>query len=218
MRIAIVGSGRMGGTLGTIFAMSGHSVAFSYARSRSKLERLAERAGPSCRAETPSEAVRDADVVLLAVHWSRLDDVLAVAGSLAGKTVVTCCVPLDEADEELVVAHRRSGAEELASRLPGSTVVAAFQTTPSELLMEVFGRRHERPRPSLVICGDEPASKAVVAGLVNETGYDPVDAGHLRIARLIEPFAMLTAQLAYGMGTGPAWAYRFGRLENVLEG
>lgn len=73
MRIDILGSGLMGGKLGTIFAQAGHEVTFSYARSRDKLEKLAGNAKGNAHVGTPAEAVKDADAVLLAVHWSRLD-------------------------------------------------------------------------------------------------------------------------------------------------
>src|SRR3954452_7805616 len=87
VRIGILGSGLMGGKLGTIFARAGHDVVFSYSRSVKKLERLASDAGGGARAGTPAEAVKDADALLLAVHWSRLDDVLEKAGDLSGKVI-----------------------------------------------------------------------------------------------------------------------------------
>jgi len=76
MRVGILGSGLMGGKLGTIFARAGHEVVFSYARSEQNLKRLAREVQGNARAGTPSEAAQEADVVLLAVHWSRIDDVL----------------------------------------------------------------------------------------------------------------------------------------------
>jgi 8-hydroxy-5-deazaflavin:NADPH oxidoreductase len=85
MRIGILGSGLMGGKLGTLFARAGHEVVFSYARSKAKLTKLARAAGGNARAGTPSEAAQGADAVLLAVHWSRLDDVLGQAGDLSEK-------------------------------------------------------------------------------------------------------------------------------------
>ena len=87
MRIGILGSGLMGGKLGTIFARAGHEVVFSYARSEKKLKKLAIDAGRKARAGTPGEAVLQADAILLAVHWSRVDDVLKQAGNLAGKSL-----------------------------------------------------------------------------------------------------------------------------------
>ena len=89
MRIGILGSGLMGSKLGTIFARAGHDVVFSYSRDRKKLEQLAKDAGKNALVGTPAEATRDADAVLLAVHWTRVDDVLAQAGALSGKVLLT---------------------------------------------------------------------------------------------------------------------------------
>src|SRR3989441_6036395 len=94
MRVGILGSGLMGGKLGTIFARAGNEVVFSYARSKQKLEKLARGAKGKARAGTPDEAARGADVVLLAVHWSRMDDVLKQAGDLSGKVLISCSLPL----------------------------------------------------------------------------------------------------------------------------
>src|SRR6266513_3570589 len=109
MRIGILGSGLMGGKLGTIFARTGHEVVFSYARSEQKLKKLAREAKGNARAGTPREAAKDADALLLAVHWSRMDDVLQQAGDLSGKVVVTCSLPMNAEDTELALAHTTSG-------------------------------------------------------------------------------------------------------------
>jgi len=142
MRIGILGSGLMGGKLGTIFARAGHDVVFSYARSPNKLERLARDAGGKARAGSPREAAQQAEAVLVAVHWSRVDDVLQQAGNLSG---------------------------------------------------------------------DEGKAKQVAATPIRDAGFDPVDAGALRIARYTEPFALLVGELAYGRDGGPELAYRFER-------
>ena len=209
MRIGILGSGRMGGKLGTLFARVGHDVVFSYARSEQKLKRLARNAGKTARAGTPREAARDADAVLLAVHWSRVEDVLKQAGDLSGKIIVTCSLPMNADDTELVVAHDISGAEALAKLARRAKVVAAFGTVPSEVLFSVFEARRRATRPSLVYCGDDRDAKDAVAGLIRDVGFDPVDAGPLRIARYTEPFTLLIAQLAYEGDRGPELAYRF---------
>lgn len=211
MRIGILGSGLMGGKLGTIFARAGHEVVFSYARSREKLERLAREAGGNARAGTPAEAARDADALLLAVHWNRIDDVLKQAGELSGKVVITCSLPMNDDDTALVIAHTSSGAEELARRVPGTRVVSAFGTVPSEVLFSVFEGHGGGARPSLVYCGDDADANEVAAALIRDVGFDPVDAGPLRIARYAEPFALLIAQLAYEGDEGPELAYRFER-------
>jgi len=211
MRIGILGSGLMGGKLGTIFARAGHEVVFSYARSEQKLKRLAKGAAGKARAGTPREAAQDADAVLLAVHWLRFDDVLKQAGDLSGKVVVTCSLPMNEENTELVVGLGSSGAEELARKIPKARVVAAFNTVPSEVLFDVYEGKRKASRPSLVYCGDDRRGKELAASLIRDVGFDPVDAGPLRIARYTEPFALLVAQLAYEGEGGPEVAYRFER-------
>src|SRR5213593_3772492 len=118
MRIGILGSGLMGGKLGTIWARAGHEVVFSYARSEQKLTKLAREAGGKARAGTPREAAQEADALLLAVHWTRMDDVLAQAGDLSGKVIVTCSLPMNADDTGLVLGRTTSGAEELAKKIP----------------------------------------------------------------------------------------------------
>jgi len=211
MRIGILGSGLMGGKLGTIFARAGHQVVFSYARSERKLVRLAREAGAKARAGTPREAAQHADAVLLAVHWLRFDDVLKQAGDLSDKVVVTCSLPMNEDDSALVVGTTSSGAEALAKKIPKARVVAAFNTVPSEVLFDVYDTRRRARRPSLVYCGDDRRGKELAAGLIRDAGFDPVDAGPLRIARYTEPFALLVGQLAYEGEGGPELAYRFER-------
>jgi len=213
MRVGILGSGRMGGKLGTLFARAGHEVVFSYARSRAKLERLAREARHGARAGTPREAAQDADALLLAVHWSRLGDVLKQAGDLSGKVILSCSLPMNASDTALVVARTSSGAEALARRIPKARVVSAFNTVPSEVLFDVFEARRRSKRPSLVFCGDDRRAKKVAVQLIRDVGFEPVDAGPLRIARYTEPFALLVAQLAYEGSGGPELAYRFERFE-----
>ena len=213
MRIGILGSGLMGGKLGTLFARAGHHVVFSYARSPRKLERLARAAGRLASAGTVRGATSASDVLLLAVHWSRMDDVLKQAGPLRGKVVVSCSLPMSADDGELVVAHTSSGAEVLAKRLRGAHFTAAFGTIPSEVLFDVFARRRRKPRPSMLFCGDDATARRTVTRLIRDLGFDPVDAGPLRSARFLEPFTLLIARLAYEGKRGPRLAYRFQWME-----
>jgi predicted dinucleotide-binding enzyme len=213
MKIGILGSGLMGANIGSVFAQLGHGVIFSYSRSREKLQRLADMAGNGASAGSPREVATQAEVIVLAVHWSQLDDALAQAGDLAGKIILSCTVPLDPSNSNLVVGHSDSGAEVIARKLPGCQVVAAFQATPSEVLQDVFQGRNRSFRPSMVYCGDDRISKQCVSKLLEEFGFEPIDAGPLRLARYIEPFAMLATALAYGTDQGPQWIYQFGRLK-----
>lgn len=179
MRVGLLGSGLMGAKLGTIFASAGHEVVFSYARSEQKLKKLAGDAGGNAKAGTPREAVEDADAVLLAVHRSRVDDVLKQAGDLAGKVIVTCSLPMDADNTRLIVGNISSGAEELARKIPKARVVAAFNTVPSEVLFGVFEAKRKANRPSLVYCGDDEDAKAVAATLISDAGFKPMDVGPL---------------------------------------
>jgi len=204
----------MGGKLGTLLARAGHEVVFSYARRDEKLKRLARGAKGNARAGTPREAAQDADALLLAVHWSRVDDVLAQAGDLAGKAVLTCSLPMNGDDTALVIGNTSSGAEELAAKIPAARVVAAFNTVPSEVLLDVYAGRRKTARPSLVYCGDDRRAKTTAARLIRDVGFEPLDAGPLRIARYTEPFGLLVAQLAYESRGGPRLAYTFQRFKS----
>ena len=210
MKIGILGSGRMGAGLGRLWAACGHDVTFAYARSAAKLERLARDCGGGHG--TVAEASAGADALLLAVHWSRVDDVLAQGGDMAGQVVLNCCVPLDATDADLVVGTSTSGAEELARRRPAARWVSCFNTSPSESFVPVFAAKGHGPAPQLLVCGDDAGAKDIAGTLIRDIGFEPLQAGALRTARFIEPFAMVTAELAYNQPGGPALTYRFERL------
>ena len=161
---------------------------------------------------TPAEAAQDADALLLAVHWLRVDDVLKKASDLAGKVIITCSLPMNSGDTGLVIAHKSSGAEALAKKARKADIVSAFSTVPSEVLFPVFhAKRRTRHRPSLVYCGNNRDAKNVAARLIRDVGFKPVDAGPLRVARYLEPFSLAMAQLAYEGDKGPEIAYRIER-------
>lgn len=212
MKIAILGSGLMGAKLGTLWARTGHDVTFSYSRSPGKLERLARDCGGAHG--TVAEAIVGADAILLSVHWSRIGDVLDQAGEMAGQVVINCCVPLDETNTDIVVGMTTSGAEELARMRPRARWVATLNTSPSECFAPVFARRHLDPSPHILVYGDDPAAKDLAGDLVREIGFEPLDAGGLRTGRFVEPFAMVTAELAYNQPGGAALTYHFKKLDD----
>jgi 8-hydroxy-5-deazaflavin:NADPH oxidoreductase len=217
----------MGGRLGTIFARSGHHVVSSYARSQQKLQRIASDAGANARAGIPLEAAQNAEVVLLAVHWSRVGDVLKQTGALSGKVVGSCSPPMYAANTEFVIAHTSSGTEELAKKIPASHAVSAFNTIPSEVLFGVFEARCGSSRPSLVLCGHDPRAKDATARLIGDAGFDPVDCGPLRVARLanrpcrLQPSGIesaLVPSTGRNRSSHLSWSFSRGstRLENEL--
>src|SRR5437879_10061349 len=143
MRIGILGAGVIGAKRGTIWARAGHEVVFSYARTKQKRQKLAREAQGNAQAGTPGEAAREANALLLAVHWSRVDDVLKQAGDVSGKVIVSCSLPMNADDTDLVIAHTSSGAEALAKKIPKAGVVSAFGTVPSEVLFGVFAAKRK---------------------------------------------------------------------------
>jgi len=201
MRIAILGSGNMGGTLGRLFAEAGHAVTFSYSRDPEKLECLARASGPRARAASPADAARDADVLLLAVLWAQVPHVLRAAGDVRGKVLLDCTNPLTPSDDALAVGHRVSGAELIARRARGALVVKAFNTIPVELLRAGVDVLDEQP--SVCYCSDESRATRVASRLVRQLGFEPVDCGPLLSARYLEPLAMLVGELAYNQGRRP---------------
>jgi len=200
MKIAVIGSGKMGSGLGRIWAEKGHHVIFSFSRSQEKLDTLARTVRNSA-AGTPGEAVKASEVILLSPVWSAVKEAIRAAGDMRGKILIDCTNPLKADARELVLGHTTSAAEEIAKLAPGALVVKAFNTAFAEVYhtdSRLFGSR----RPTMFYCGDDSGAKTVVAKLITEVGFSPLDAGPLRCARYLEPLAMLMIQLGYGQGMG----------------
>ena len=189
MNVGIVGSGNVGATLGRAWARAGHSVLFSYSRSREKLEGLARETGG--RAGNPADAAAFGEVVLLSPPWSLLDDALEEAGSLGDRIVIDTTNPYLHGSLALALYGESSAAEEIAARLPGARLVKAYNTLPALLLMA--GGEADR-RLAMFLAGDDPAAKRVVERLICDSGFEPVDAGPLVRARELEPRGSLFGQ------------------------
>jgi len=199
----------MGSVLGRSFAAAGHAVTFSYSHDPKKLERLARDSGPRARAAGPWDAVRRAEVVLLAVHWADVPGALRAAGSLRGKILIDCTNPMTHANDALAVGHRLSGGELIAKQAHGAHLVKAFNTVPAELLQA--GAAKMREQPAVCYCGNDTHAKRVVARLIRQIGFEPVDCGALPVSRYLEPLALLVAELAYNQGGRPEVGMRFVR-------
>ena len=145
--------------------------------------------------DTVAETARAADVVVLAVPASAVADALEHAGTLAGKVVVDATNNLSGGPAGLVIAGLVPDARYVKSF---NTVFATFMhdTPPGE------------PPPSLAYCGDDADAKEIVAGLIGDLGFEPVDVGGSEATPLVESLAALVIGLAYGRGRGP-FVYRF---------
>jgi len=183
VRIGIIGSGRIGGTLGKRLAGAGHEVLFSYSRDPARLERLAEEAGPRASAGTPAEAAA-APVVVLAVPWAAVDDALEQAGSLEGRVVVDTTNQYGP-DGWVELPGGRTAAEHNMARMPGARYTKTFNTLPAPL-QEASAGRAGCDRVVQWICGDDGVAKTATARLVDAAGYTPVDLGPTRAAAVLE--------------------------------
>ncbi|MBD2681947.1 MULTISPECIES: NADPH-dependent F420 reductase [Nostoc] len=199
MKIGIVGSGNMGGGLGKIWVKAGHQVIFSYSRDENKLRQLAASAGENAKVGTPEEAVYEGDVVMLAVWVPSLEEVIRAAGSLDGKIIITCVSGLqpDFTGQTIGIATnlKTSVAETIQHFAPKAKVVEAFNITFAEIIGS-DSRQFGGDRPSIFYCGDDAEAKKVVAGLIEECGYEAVDAGELLVARSLETLATAWVQFA----------------------
>ena len=128
-----------------------------------------------------------------------LDEVLAAA-AWDGKLVIDCTNAVQRGPEgmELKHVHGSPASEELARRIPGARVFKSFNAQGAENLVEPV---YEGVRASNFYCGDDAASRATVRQLVADAGFDPVDAGPLRSARLLEPMMLLWVAVAQASGT-----------------
>jgi predicted dinucleotide-binding enzyme len=116
-------------------------------------------------------------------------------------------------DSHLVFGHSTSGAEQLAAKVPKAHVVSAFSTAPSELFFPLLNQRKTKSPPNLVYCGDNAIAKRKAASLIRCVGFKPVDVGKLSIARYVEPFALLMAEVAYNGSGSAALGYEFKRVK-----
>jgi len=205
MEIGIIGSGKMGAGLGRLWAKHGHHVMFNYPRRPEKLGAFAQEIGPDAQWGTPRDVVRFADVVLLAVPWSGIGDALSDAGSLDGKTLISCVNPFGPGGLE--VGLTSSAAEEISKLVPGAAVVEAFNTIFASILYSSADLFGDKP-PTVFYCGDNPEAKTKVAELIIDAGLQPVDAGPLQNARYIEPLAMLMMELGHSQRMGADIALR----------
>ncbi len=206
MKIGIIGAGHVGGTLGVRWARNGHQVTLSSRDPQSAAMReLVAKAGSATRATTPQEAAISSDVLLLATPYSAARSAISSLGNVAEKILIDATNPLLSDLSGLTLGTTMSAAEEIAVWVRGAKVVKAFNTVGYNIMENTdFGAA----RPAMCYCGDDADANAQVASLIAELGFEPVNAGPLRQARLLEPFALLWISLAYGAGYGREIAFQ----------
>ena len=204
MRIGMIGTGKIGFSLGPLLVNSGHEVRFG-SRNPELVRGTVGKFGTGASLGNIQEAAQFGDVLFTAVPWHAVSETLRAAGPLAGKTIVDCTNPLTP-EMGLAVGCTTSAAEETAKLFPEANVVKGFNT--------IFAAHYRSgdlgsggQRLSMFFCGDDAAAKKKVSGIIESLGLTPVDAGPLREARYIEPLGLLLIRLAFvqGMGVQIAW-------------
>jgi predicted dinucleotide-binding enzyme len=201
MRVAVVGAGRIGGNIARRLAEAGHTVTVCFARDQEGLRRLAEEIGGSVA--TPAEAIAGAEIVVLSVPWDTIDSALEQGGSLEGRIVVDTT---NQFGAGAMPQPGQTAAAFNAARMPGARYTKCFNTLTSAFQAQVA---HREPRVVQWLCGDDVEAKRVVAGLVREAGYEPVDVGGLNDCAVME--APRRPGAVYGE------EYRLAEAEQVLE-
>jgi 8-hydroxy-5-deazaflavin:NADPH oxidoreductase len=172
MRIGIIGAGRIGGNAARLFAQAGHEIVVSFSRDPARLQALADDIAG--RVGSPRQAVEFGEVVMLAVPWTLVDDVLAEAGPLDGKIVIDTTNQFGRDGWEDLGG--RTAAQVNAARMPGARYTKAFNTLTSGFQAEAAGRTGP-DRVVMFLCGDDESAKRVVAGLIDDAGFTPIDIG-----------------------------------------
>ena len=183
MEISIIGDGNVGSALSRGLERAGHEVT-------------------TCGhdAERERELAESGEIIILAVPFEAIDDVASTIGHRAdGKTVIDVTNVITPDMKGLAVGFTTSGAEEWQKRLPQAHVIKAFNT---EFANTMDSGEAKGEQLTAFIAGDDPHAKETVIELAEDIGFDPVDAGPLQNARLLEPLALLNVQLGYELGLG----------------
>jgi len=194
LKIATIGAGHIGGTLGTMWVQAGHPVMFS-SRHPEELKSLIDRLGPLAHAGTVQEAIAFGDVVLLAVPYRAMPQIgKDYASALATKILILDATnPILARDGEIATWAREKGAG-LASAelLPGVRLVRAFNAINYAKLPEAV--HHQGGRIGMPIAGNDANAIAVASSLVREIGFEPVVIGPLAMGKYLIPGSPLAGE------------------------
>ncbi len=198
MKIAIIGAGNAGRTLGLAWARRGHQITFGVRHpADERMQALLHEEG-AINVQTVPEAAEVSGAVVLCTPWTAAQQAVRSCGDLSGKILIDCTNPLKKDFSGLDIGFDTSGAEQIAKWAPKAQVFKTLnQIGFNKMDNPVFGSG----TPVMFVCGDG-SKKFMVINLVKELGFDAVDAGGLSIARLLEPFAMLWIHLALVQGMG----------------
>ncbi len=195
MRITIIGTGNIGGGLGRAWAAKGHAITFGV-RQTDDADTLAMARGIGATVATIADALTIAEVIVLATPFAAVSSVAAALPDWTGRLVIDCTNPIGPGFK-LLHGHTDSGAEAVARQLPGARVVRSFSAQGAEVIGHPV---YHGVAASNFCCGDDDAAKAVVKQLIEDVGFEAVDAGPLTSARYLEPITMLWITMSRTLG------------------
>ena len=191
-KIGIVGSGRVGGGIGSVWVKAGYEVMFS-SRHIENDKALADRLGPNAHAGTPREAAAFGEVVMISVPYGALPEVGEnLAPLIKGKIVIDTCNPFVWRDGDIATWAREKGAG-LASAelLPGARIVRAFNAIGAARMAAA----HQDPgRVGMPIASNDAQAAEVASGLIRDIGYEPVLVGGLDMGKYLMPGTPLAGE------------------------
>jgi 8-hydroxy-5-deazaflavin:NADPH oxidoreductase len=204
MKIAVIGTGSVGGTLGRRWAELGHAVCFGVRNlDDADAQSLVGKIKGDARLASVRDAAKDAEVVVLATPYAANAAAIDAAGDLAAKILIDVTNPIG-ANFSLAVGFDNSGVEEVAKLAPRAKVYKAMNQVGFEVMANPsFGAG----KPVMFVAGDDADGKKVVLELVSSLGFEAIDAGELKVARLLEPFAMLWIHLMARRNQGRNFAF-----------
>jgi 8-hydroxy-5-deazaflavin:NADPH oxidoreductase len=212
MKIAIIGTGQVGQTLGNRFALAGHQVMFgSRLKDAPEVIEAIARIRHGVEIGQVDEAIEESEIVFLATPYESAKQVIK-SKAISNKIVVDVSNPLNESFSALTVGHSTSGAETLQQLAPSAKVVKAFNTTGVE---NMANPQYSQAKLFMPVASNDLLAKTTVMQLAQDIGFDAIDAGDLTAARLLEPMGMLWISLAYRQGMGRGFGFALHRREEV---
>lgn len=183
MRVGIIGAGHIGGNIAHFLSAAGHEVVVSFSRDPGSLDRLAAEIGPQASAGSPAAAASAGQVVVISVPWSLIDEALDQAGPLTGKVIIDTCNQFGAGAERIPAGQ--TAAQFNQARMPGARYTKSFNTLTAAFQRSAAARTGDS-RVVQWLCGDDAGAKAVVAGLITDAGFAPVDLGGTADAAVME--------------------------------
>ena len=202
MKVAVIGTGRMGKPLGKRWALAGHEVMYG-SRTPDKAVTLAGDVGYGAQGGSYADAAAFADVILLSVPYRFAQETISAMGDISGKIVIECTNDLDIAD-----TFDNSSGERIAEWLHGARVVKAFNT----IFDPVLSSDKTNDLGAVFMTGDDDAAKAIVSNLVRDAGFDPIDAGGTADSHYLDSLVRFLIHISRKRGGDRSINYRLGKV------